>query len=84
MNSRSLSRRLKLVLRLTGVVVILALLFLTGIWLTPAPTLVYALQAPTQDAALEPAASTGVKGTIAAYAALFPQLVSLNLPVIIK
>jgi len=84
MNAPVLPPALRLAARLTGVLVILALLFLAGVWLTPAPAPVYALQPPSQPASVSTVISTGVKGTIAAYAALFPQIMHVNLPLVVR
>ncbi|HMN63282.1 MAG TPA: hypothetical protein PJ988_23140 [Anaerolinea sp.] len=84
MNGHWMSSRLKWIARLTGVLVILALLFLAGVWLTPPPAPVYALQPPAQPASVSAVITTGVKGTIAAYAALFPQILHINLPLVVR
>jgi hypothetical protein len=82
MNNRPFSSQFKGVVKLSGVLAILVLLFLVGVWLTPAPTPVYALQAPTATSAFTTNVSTGVKGVVAAYAALFPQILHINLPLV--
>jgi len=83
MNARPMPTRGMWPLKLAGVIVLLALLFLAGVWLTPAPAPVHALQ-PPPPLPVANDAPTAVKGVIAAYAALFPQLLHTALPLVIR
>jgi hypothetical protein len=74
-------------LKRTLVVIAVALLLAAGLLLTsvllpPLAAPAHALNAPSVAAPQAPG-SNGVNGTLASFAALFPEIVTVNLPIIV-
>lgn len=57
-------------------------LFLTSVFLSPLGVPVHALNAPSAAASRAPS-SSGVTGTLASFTALIPEMVWINLPIIV-
>jgi hypothetical protein len=81
-SARPSCRRLKDLLMSIGMAVLLVvgLLFMSVI-LPPLDTPVQALKAPVSEDSYAPG-SVAISGTVASFAALFPNLVTVNLPLI--
>jgi hypothetical protein len=71
---------------LASIVVALLLvvsLLLVSVLLPPLNTPVHALMAPSPAASYAPS-SVGISGTVASFAALFPDIVTVNLPLTVR
>jgi hypothetical protein len=77
-------RNLKRILASIGVALLLAIgLLLASVLLPPFDTPVHMLNAPSA-AASQASSSQGVTGTLASFAALFPEIVNAYLPTIVR
>jgi hypothetical protein len=84
MKNRPLFPRMNKAERLALTLLLLAGLFLANTLLAPAPAAVQALNAPAPAANSAPGASGAVSGTIASFAALFPQISAFYLPLVTR
>jgi len=75
-------RSLKGLLVSIGIAVLLVVgLLLMSVILPPLDTPVHALKAPLSESSYAPG-SVAISGTVASFAALFPNLVTVNLPLV--
>jgi hypothetical protein len=83
-SARPSSRSLKglLISIMVALLLVVGLLFVS-VLLPPLDTPVHALMAPSPAASYAPS-SVGISGTVASFAALFPNMVTVNLPLIAR
>ena len=84
MKNKPLVPRMNKAERLVLTLLLLAGLFLANNLLAPGPASVQALNPPSPAAYSAPGANGAVSGTIASFAALFPQISSVYLPLVTR